>query len=274
MDVYCHPFTSGGQEVPIQEAKLAELITLVTNYSCGEEGCSEESGGLPLSWNTYYEFGSQFIKASTCPKSIASQLDKVYTMRPSERKIAGEKARKYVIDNYSIPVICSRIESIIDNAPFSSILNDNVALNPNFSPDGSLNDADWLRSLYLYMLGESKPEEDPNFEIALQSMTDGEERENVIFQYRQEALKRVELNKEQKYPFQKSERVAVLINNKANVFQALKHCLSQDKICCVFCDDVSESAFLGYENIKTYKKSYELEITNYLNDNFSDHRVF
>ena len=30
MDVYCHPFTSGGQEIPIQEAKLTELITLVT----------------------------------------------------------------------------------------------------------------------------------------------------------------------------------------------------------------------------------------------------
>ena len=34
MDVYCHPFTSGGQEIPVQEAKLAELITLVTNYTC------------------------------------------------------------------------------------------------------------------------------------------------------------------------------------------------------------------------------------------------
>ena len=29
MDVYCHPFTSGGQEIPIQEAKLTELITLL-----------------------------------------------------------------------------------------------------------------------------------------------------------------------------------------------------------------------------------------------------
>ena len=36
LDVYCHPFTSGGQERGIQEAKLCELITLVTNYSCGK----------------------------------------------------------------------------------------------------------------------------------------------------------------------------------------------------------------------------------------------
>jgi len=74
MDVYCHPFTSGGQEIPVQEAKLTELITLVTNYSCGEDSCTKESGGLPLEWAEYREPGTQFIKASTLPNSIHSQL--------------------------------------------------------------------------------------------------------------------------------------------------------------------------------------------------------
>ena len=78
LDVYCHPFTSGGQEIPVQEAKLTELITLVTNYSCGEEGCSTESGGLPLDWAEYREPGTQFIKASTSPNSIAKQLTQVF----------------------------------------------------------------------------------------------------------------------------------------------------------------------------------------------------
>jgi glycosyltransferase involved in cell wall biosynthesis len=73
MDVYCHPFTSGGQELPIQEAKLTELVTLVTNYSCGEDCCTDESGGLPLDWTEYREPGTQFIKAklkksTKCPK--------------------------------------------------------------------------------------------------------------------------------------------------------------------------------------------------------------
>ena len=78
MDVYCHPFTSGGQEIPIQEAKLTELITLATDYSCGEDYCHEDSGGLPLSWAEYREPGTQFIKASTYPESIYEQLIKVY----------------------------------------------------------------------------------------------------------------------------------------------------------------------------------------------------
>ena len=85
MDVYCHPFTSGGQELPIQEAKLNELITLVTNYSCGEDSCSEESGGLPLEWSEYREPGTQFIKATTSSVSICDQLENVYKMPLKQR---------------------------------------------------------------------------------------------------------------------------------------------------------------------------------------------
>jgi glycosyltransferase involved in cell wall biosynthesis len=80
MDVYCHPFTSGGMEIPIFEAKMAELITLVTNYSCGEDSSTLESCSLPLDWAEYREPGTQFIKASTYASSIAKQLKKVWKM--------------------------------------------------------------------------------------------------------------------------------------------------------------------------------------------------
>ena len=89
MDVYCHPFTSGGQEIPVQEAKLTELVTLVTNYSCGEDSCVPESGGLPLGWAEYREPGTQFIKASTDAHSICDQLTKVYEMDPTQRASHG-----------------------------------------------------------------------------------------------------------------------------------------------------------------------------------------
>ena len=94
MDVYCHPFTSGGQEMPIQEAKLAGLITLVTNYSCGEEMCCPEAGSVPLSWSEYREFGTEFIKASTCPTSIADSLESIYKMTEEQKTKIGKKARK------------------------------------------------------------------------------------------------------------------------------------------------------------------------------------
>jgi glycosyltransferase involved in cell wall biosynthesis len=118
MDVYCHPFTSGGQEIPIQEAKLCELITLVTNYSCGEDHCTEESGGLALEWSEYREPGTQFIKASTSPQSIAQRLSEVYNMSIDERSSIGQIARRFVLDNYSVESVCQKLEAIFDSMPY------------------------------------------------------------------------------------------------------------------------------------------------------------
>jgi hypothetical protein len=114
MDVYCHAFTSGGQEIPIQEAKLCELITLVTNYSCGEDYCSEESGGLPLDWAEYREPGTQFIKASTSSDDISSKITQVYNMSIKNRELMGKKARDFVINFCSIDSVCPKFQSIID----------------------------------------------------------------------------------------------------------------------------------------------------------------
>ena len=113
MDVYCHPFTSGGQEIPLQEAKLTELITLTTNYSCGEDNCTPESGGLPLDWTEYREPNTQFIKATTSPESILYMLEKVFNLSLEERNIEGIKARNFVINNFSSEVIGKQLEDII-----------------------------------------------------------------------------------------------------------------------------------------------------------------
>jgi len=117
MDVYCHPFTSGGMEIPIFEAKLTELITLVTNYSCGEDSCTSESGGFPLDWAEYREPGTQFIKASTYPSSIAKQLKKVWQMKASKKSELGKRARQFTIDNYSVDVVGAKLESLIEEMP-------------------------------------------------------------------------------------------------------------------------------------------------------------
>ena len=117
MDVYCHPFTSGGQEIPIQEAKLTELITLATDYSCGEDNVTEESGGIPLRWHEYREPGTQFIKASTDSNDITEKLLHVYNMDNEDRRSQEAKSRQWVIDNFSIEVIGGQLEKIIDEMP-------------------------------------------------------------------------------------------------------------------------------------------------------------
>jgi len=119
MNVYCHPFTSGGQEIPIQEAKLTELITLVTNYSCGEEMCVDEAHSLPLSWTEYREHETEFRKASTSPDSIAAALQSVFKMPKEERAEAGRKAREWTLENYSSETLCKFIQDFIDSAPLT-----------------------------------------------------------------------------------------------------------------------------------------------------------
>lgn len=120
MDVYVHPVSSGGFEIPNFEAKLCELITLVTNYSCGEDLCVPEAASFPLDWAPYREPGSQFIKATTLPSSIVKQLNKVLKMDQKTRAEWGKKARKWVLDNFSIEVVGKKWEELFDSLPYTS----------------------------------------------------------------------------------------------------------------------------------------------------------
>jgi glycosyltransferase involved in cell wall biosynthesis len=157
MDVYCHPFTSGGQEIPIQEAKLTELVTLVTNYSCGEDSCEEGSGSLILDWSEYREPDTMFIKASTYPASISKQLTKVLNMKPEIKKQLGKTARQWAIDNFSVEVIGKFLEDFIDNSPKiedQSIFEEEKSLaNPSFKTNEIQDDGDWILHLYHEILG-------------------------------------------------------------------------------------------------------------------------
>lgn len=156
MDVYCHPFTSGGQEIPIQEAKLAELITLATSYSCGEDYCYEDSAGLPLEWSEYREPGTQFIKASTNPDSIFEQLLKVYKMPSIERAAWGIKARQFVKEKCSIEAIGKQLEEIIDSMP---IVDYDFSMQPEklnqfYEPIMTLDNQDFIIDLHKNMINE------------------------------------------------------------------------------------------------------------------------
>lgn len=115
MDVYCHPFTSGGQELPIQEAKAAGLITLVTDYSCGTDSAYPHQGGLPLEWEEYREPQTQFIKATTSPVSISTMLKHVYEMPEEKKRELIDNGKKHVKDNFSVEVTVERLKQVILN---------------------------------------------------------------------------------------------------------------------------------------------------------------
>lgn len=161
MDVYCHPFNSGGQEIPIQEAKLAGLITLVTNYSCGEDYCTEDSGGIQMSWSPYFpEVNTSFIKATTNIDSICSGLEKVYAMSEDERVRIGDIARDFVINNLSINVVGKRMESFIDDLPKKNLSFEisDIKKNENFDPDYSLDTPSFVRNIFLGIMNDNVDE--------------------------------------------------------------------------------------------------------------------
>lgn len=188
MNVYVHPFTSGGQEIPVQEAKLAELVTLVTSYSCGTEYCTEESGGMALEWVSDVEPGTQFIKARTSPNSIAKQLTKLIKMPIAKIKEMGKKGRKFVIQHCSADVIAKEFEKIIDEAPFSTwdFNFEEPLRNPNF-PNPEIEDTkEWLKSLYKNILLMDVSDEDSGLLYWIKDIEGGRPRigaANGVYEY-------------------------------------------------------------------------------------------
>ena len=181
MDVYCHPFTSGGQEIPIQEAKLCELVTLVTDYSCGEDCSGEDSGGFPLSWHEYREAGTQFIKASTCPHSICSKLTKVYKMNKPKLKKLGKTARDFVIKNYSLESCCNNLMKILDELPpiNSQLDKESFKTVPDYPMPTDCTDSEFIHNLYNNMLKVKLREHSEVFEFLLKKMSNGVSREKI-----------------------------------------------------------------------------------------------
>jgi glycosyltransferase involved in cell wall biosynthesis len=201
MDVYCHPFTSGGQEIPIQEAKLTELITLVTNYSCGEDCCTDESGGLPLDWSEYREPGTQFIKASTRPASILKNLKKVYNMKPDKLASMGKKSRDFVVNNYSTEVIGKKLESILDGMPdidydfsFEPEVRD-----PNYQPPVIESDSEWLIHIYKNILKVDLDDKDEGHKHWMKALNSkSQDRKSILDYFRSVAVQENTKNKRNK----------------------------------------------------------------------------
>lgn len=232
MDVYCHPFTSGGQEIPIQEAKLTELVTLVTNYSCGEDSCEEGSGSLPLEWAEYREPDTNFIKASTYPSSIAKQLGKVWKMKPEAKAAMGKQARQWVIDNFQTEKIGKFLEEFIDAAPqitdesvFS--LSEKKNSCPNYQIPVIEDNAEWILHMYKHILDQPIDRDNDGFKHWMQRLASDLNRQQVeeFFRYtaNQELIK--EQSKNFKFdsllnPNDTGRVLVVMPDNEADVYLA------------------------------------------------------
>ncbi len=187
MDVYCHPFTSGGQELPIQEAKATGLITLVTEYSCGTDCCYEEDGGIPLKWSEYREPFTHFIKATTDPNSIAKGLQKVKDMPLKKKQEFSKKAIECVNNKFSVDKIVDRLKEIILELgktdwdfDFQDKLT-NTSFVPEMNTDDGLTPSEWLIDVYKKMFDKDFTEKDIEIEEGVRLLqTEGR---GSVYQY-------------------------------------------------------------------------------------------
>ena len=283
MDVYCHPFTSGGQEIPIQEAKLAGLITLVTNYSCGAEMCCPEAHSYALDWSEYREFGTEFIKASTSPQSIAEKLQIVYSMPIDQRVKKGRLARKWAIDNFSTESIGGKIEKFIDSAPFAEY-RDEPPPAPTVNPEAEIPDIKdrvlWLKALYDKILGRKTSEEDEGLIHWVNKLDGGMSRQTIESFFRSTAKQ--ELAKFKPTTFEdifgdskKEDRILVVINSaKENVFLATKIIRGikkkyPEKLVFIFTNKDASEIFMGNSDVSdVLVQGKEFRNPEFLKDNF------
>jgi len=181
LDVYAHAFTSGGQERTIQEAKLAELVTLVTNYSCGEDNCEEGAASIPLEFSSYREGVSSFIKANTSVYSISSSLKKVSDMALEKREAMGKKARQWVLENFSIEKIGQQFEQLLDSFPLSDYDFDFSVKpkNPSAVIEDSTDDRIWVKSLYSKILNMEVADDDEGVKYWMSELAKNVPRQNV-----------------------------------------------------------------------------------------------
>jgi glycosyltransferase involved in cell wall biosynthesis len=219
MDVYCHPFTSGGQELPIQEAKLCELVTLVTDYSCGQDCSSEESGGMPLSWHEYREPGTQFIKASTDPSSIAAKLSRVFKMSQEKREKLGRTAREFVLNNYSLETTCGRLMEAIDSMPSKGWDFNMKGLipNENYLPQTGTTDEHFILDIYKNMLKIDITEDEKVFKYLIDRIKGGTPRDKIFEALKKNVSQELSASKKEKYNIEdhldndKGKRMAVVL---------------------------------------------------------------
>lgn len=158
MDVFLHPASSGACELPTVESAAAEKIVLTADYSYGEDIIELNKGALCLDWAKYTEIGTQFIKSSPYPSSIAKQLKKVFNMDPNKRAEMGRLSRQWAKENYDLELNCKKIEEFIDSLPLvdwstislnPSQANPNYQLPPNYK---DLSNDEFIKLLYKNIL--------------------------------------------------------------------------------------------------------------------------
>ena len=156
-DLVLNLATSGGFELAVWQAKMCEKIVATTSYSCGLDACTEESGGWPIDWSAYMEPHSQFIKATSCPKSICATMERFVSLDLEERKQTEIRARKFAIEWCSTDKVCQQIKETFEKLPPANWENfswEPQPKNPSHNPPQGLSPEEFILDIFKNILHE------------------------------------------------------------------------------------------------------------------------
>lgn len=156
-DLVMNLASSGGFEYAVWQGKMCEKIVATTEYSCGIDGCYENSGGWPVKWNSYMEPGSLFQKASSCPDSICELMEKFIALSTEERQTLEKRAREFAIEWSSTDKVCRRIADYFESlepANWEGFSFEPNPKNPSHVPPNGLSPEGFAIDLLTNMMGE------------------------------------------------------------------------------------------------------------------------
>ena len=155
--------------------------------------CEKEAASLPLEWSEYREHGTEFIKASTTPESIANQLNAVFKMSIAQKKEMGKKAREWTIKNFSVKNIGKFIEQFADSCQMiewekvnakTASTKDPYAKIPEIKDNG-----EWILYMYHNILKMDQVDnKDDGYKHWMDQLGKGAKRDDIEKYFRQVAL--------------------------------------------------------------------------------------
>jgi glycosyltransferase involved in cell wall biosynthesis len=181
-------FTSGGQEYHNVQSLLCGKPVAITNYSCGEDFCTDETGPFvyPIRWKAYDEAGTNFIKAASDATEISRFMRKVVNTSKRDLAASAEKGREWAVKNFGIETIGAQWDKLFATLPsnleWSSVdLTKAPPKNPEYRPASTITDNEaWLKDIYAGILNMHVQPNDEGLRHWMERLNAGITRDQIL----------------------------------------------------------------------------------------------
>lgn len=180
IDLYVHPVTSGGLEMPIVESMMAGTPVATVNYSCGEEFC-ETGHVLKIDHVEYREAYTQFRKAQPLYTSI-SEIMKWSMENPDTLEEYSKAGTAWASERFAVERICKEIEHWLDTSP--EITNRDFKFgrkegNPNYEFKDIEDDTEWAIDLVRGVFNHEDTAENEGVKKIVKKLQAGESKKSI-----------------------------------------------------------------------------------------------